>query len=388
MKETRFKQTEIGLIPEDWICVNLETIGGFSKGKGISRSDARTGIIPAIRYGEIYTDHNEYIKSFKSFISEDVAHTSVRLRKHQILFTCSGETKEDIAKAVAFLGDGRAYVGGDIIILTPKIDCDSLFLGYICNIPEVNRQKSEVAQGDAVVHISTEALKKIRLVLPPVSEQQNIAKALSDMDALLAELDKLIAKKRLIKQGAMQQLLTGRTRLKGFNEPWKTLRLQECLTIGNGRDYSYLSFGNVPVFGTGGIMCYVNKSLYEGETVCIGRKGTINQPLYHKGCIWTVDTLFYTHSFIECTSKFIYYLFCTIDWYALNEATGVPSLQKTNIYNLEVSLPPLQEQRAIASILTDMDNEISELEKKKVKYEKLKQGMMQQLLTGRIRLIS
>lgn len=244
-----------------------------------------------------------------------------------------------------------------------------------------------MAAGSSVQNLNKDKVAEVILALPSMPEQRKIAEALGDMDALIAELNKLIAKKRLIKQGAMQQLLTGRIRLKGFKEPWKTLRLQECLTIGNGRDYSYLSFGNVPVFGTGGIMCYVNKSLYEGETVCIGRKGTINQPLYHKGCIWTVDTLFYTHSFIECIPKFIYYLFCTIDWYALNEATGVPSLQKTNIYNLEVSLPPLQEQHAIAYTLTDMDNEISKLENKKTKYEKLKQGMMQQLLTGQIRLI-
>ncbi len=107
-----------------WKTVRLADIGTFSKGKGISRSEAQTGSIPAIRYGEIYTCHNDYIKHFTSHISNEVARTSVKLEYGQILFTCSGETKEDIAKAVAFVGHEEAYVGGDIIILTPTVECD------------------------------------------------------------------------------------------------------------------------------------------------------------------------------------------------------------------------------------------------------------------------
>lgn len=405
-------------MPEDWICVSLGDIGEYSKGKGISRSDAHTGIIPAIRYGEIYTDHHEYIKSFRSFISKDVAHSSVRLQQDQILFTCSGETKEDIAKAVAFLGNERAYVGGDIIILTPKIDCDSLFLGFACNTPEVNRQKSEVAQGDAVVHISMEALKKIRLLLPPVSEQHTIADILKNMDALIAELDKLIAKKRLIKQGTMQQLLTGRTRLKGFDEPWQTVMLgkigftynglvgktKDDFGIGSAKYITFLNVLDNPILDAN---LFESVNVAEEEYQNKARKGdlffnTSSETPDEVGFCAMLDVDFnnlYLNSFCfgyRVTSGnvlplFLAYFFRSRQGRRLMSllAQGVTryNISKKAFLNTAISLPQLSEQYAIASILSDMDTEVSELEKKKAKYEKLKHGMMQQLLTGRIRLV-
>lgn len=196
-----------------WKTVRLADIGTFSKGKGISRSEAQTGSIPAIRYGEIYTCHNDYIKHFTSHISNEVARTSVKLEYGQILFTCSGETKEDIAKAVAFVGHEEAYVGGDIIILTPTVECDPFFLGFLCNARTVNAQKSEAAQGDAVVHISTDAIRHIQICFPPIAEQRAIAAILTDMDAEIDALEQKLAKLRQAKQGMMQQLLTGRIRL-------------------------------------------------------------------------------------------------------------------------------------------------------------------------------
>lgn len=107
---------------------------------------------------------------------------------------------------------------------------------------------------------------------------------------------------------------------------WEVKNVGKLLKIGHGRDYKNLKSGNVPVYGTGGYMTSVNDYLYEGETVCIGRKGTIDKPFYHTGKIWTVDTLFYTYGFNGCIPKFIYYAFCLVDWLAMNEASGVPSL--------------------------------------------------------------
>ena len=133
-------------------------------------------------------------------------------------------------------------------------------------------------------------------------------------------------------------------------------------------------------------MTYVNASLYDGATVCIGRKGTIDEPQYHEGKIWTVDTLFYTYDFKGVDPKFLYYLFTRINWHSYNSATGVPSLTAVTILGIDISLPPLAEQKAIAAVLSDMDAEIAALEAKRAKYESIKQGMMQELLTGKTRL--
>ena len=160
---------------------------------------------------------------------------------------------------------------------------------------------------------------------------------------------------------------------------WKNVKLGNCLSIGNGCDYKHLKEGDIPVFGTGGIMTYVDKYLYDGETVCIGRKGTINHPMYHIGKIWTVDTLFYTHSFVDVIPKFIYYAFCNIDWSKYNEATGVPSLSKETIYKIEIPVPDLSAQRRIAAILSSADKVIASTQKLIAKYKQMKQGMMEEL---------
>ena len=211
------KNTEIGMIPDDWEVKKVGELGSFSKGTSISKEESNSGNIPAIRYGELYTHHNNYIKTFYSHISSEVAKKAKQLKKGDLLFTCSGETKEDIGKCVAFISDKEAYAGSDLIILSPNIKIDPTYCGFLLNTDFCVRQKSFYGQGDAVVHISTESIKKVKIPLPPtLAEQQKIAKALSDVDNVISTLEKLIAKKKNLKQGTMQQLLTGKKRLPGF----------------------------------------------------------------------------------------------------------------------------------------------------------------------------
>ncbi len=122
-------------------------------------------------------------------------------------------------------------------------------------------------------------------------------------------------------------------------EGWELKPFQKLFTIGSGRDYKYLSSGSVPVYGSGGYMLSVDDFLYDGDSVCIGRKGTINNPMFLSGKFWTVDTLFYTHSFQQCVPKFIYAIFQKIDWLKHNEAGGVPSLSKTIIEKIKTAVP-------------------------------------------------
>ena len=108
------------------------------------------------------------------------------------MFSCSGETKEDIGKCVAFISDERAYAGGDIIILTPTISCDSKYIGYLCNAFSVNQQRYRYAQGDSVVHISAESIGKIEIPFPPLNEQKKIAETFSAWDNAIENTEKLI----------------------------------------------------------------------------------------------------------------------------------------------------------------------------------------------------
>src|SRR5690606_32421612 len=114
----------------------------------------------------------------------------------------------------------------------------------------------------------------------------------------------------------------------------------------------------IPVFGTGGYMTSVNEYLYDGESVCIGRKGTINKPSYVNGKFWTVDTLFFTHSFQKVLPKFVYYVFEQVHWLKYNEASGVPSLSKTTIEQIEINISCIEEQQKIATFLSLLDSRI------------------------------
>ncbi|AZC24243.1 restriction endonuclease subunit S [Pseudomonas sessilinigenes] len=160
---------------------------------------------------------------------------------------------------------------------------------------------------------------------------------------------------------------------------WKVKTFNELFTIGNGRDYKHLASGDVPVYGSGGYMLLVNDYLYDGESVCIGRKGTIDNPIFLTGKFWTVDTLFYTHSFRDCLPKFIYAIFQQINWANHNEAGGIPSLSKSNIQKIKVAVPKPDEQQKIADCLTTIDELITAQTQRLDALETHKKGLMQQL---------
>lgn len=162
-------------------------------------------------------------------------------------------------------------------------------------------------------------------------------------------------------------------------EGWEIKPFKKLFSIGNGRDYKHLSTGNVPVYGSGGYMLSVDDHLYDGESVCIGRKGTINNPMFLTGKFWTVDTLFYTHSFQQCLPQFIFAIFQSIDWLKHNEAGGVPSLSKANIEKIETAVPRLPEQQKIADFLSSVDELIAAQARKLDALKTHKKGLMQQL---------
>ena len=160
---------------------------------------------------------------------------------------------------------------------------------------------------------------------------------------------------------------------------WKSTKIGNVLSIGSGRDYKHLEDGSIPVYGTGGYMLSVDSYLYDGESVCIGRKGTINKPIFLKGKFWTVDTLFYTHTFRSITPRFCYYLFTTIDWLKYNEASGVPSLSKVTIENISISIPDLVTQKRFCAVLDSMTDKLDIEQKLLDAYHAQKQYLLQQI---------
>jgi|688.fasta_scaffold177089_2 type I restriction enzyme S subunit len=393
-----YKQTEVGVIPEDWEIVSIGALGLFAKGQGIRKDEANSGDLPCIRYGEIYTRHNDVIRAFFSWISEDIAQNSKRLKKGDILFAGSGETKEEIGKCVAFVGEEEAYAGGDIVILSPNKGA-SIFLGYLLNAPVVARQKASKGQGDAVVHISSSALSSIKIPFPPLREQQAIAEALSDVDGLISALDALIAKQRAIKHGAMQELLTGQRRLPGFAGEWEVKTLGEVVDFLDGKrkpikdsDRAKMQ-GPYPYYGASGIIDYVNDYLFDDNLILLGEDGeniiSRNSRLVFQivGKVWVNNHAHVLKPKPETDVTFLTEYLESLDFAQYNTGTAQPKLNQKVCSLIPVMFPPLAEQTAIAQILADMDGAIAALVQKRAKTVALKQGMMQALLTGQMRLV-
>lgn len=386
------KQTEIGLILDDWEVKRLGEIGEPCMCKRILKEQTSpTGDIPFYKIGTFGGIPDAYISRE---LFEQYKEQYNYPKKGTLLLSAAGT----IGRVVVFDGKDSYFQDSNIVWIDndeTKVTNDFLFYCY-------SRMQWKTEEGGIVSRLYNANLKSTSFIAPKsLAEQERIAKALSDVDALISTTEKLIQKKKNIKQGAMQNLLTGKKRLPGFAkssnykqteiglipEDWEVKSLGEMVKIGHGRDYKNLKSGDVPVYGTGGYMTSVNDFLYEGETVCIGRKGTIDKPQYHSGKIWTVDTLFYTYDFKSLNPKYLFYKFCLIDWLSMNEASGVPSLTAKNIEDIQIAIPTEEEQTAIANVLSSMDKEIETLNTKLEKYRNLKTAMMQQLLTGKIRLV-
>lgn len=384
----KYKQTEVGIIPSDWEVKSLDEVGKFSKGSGVKKDESLSGDIPCIRYGEIYTKHSDYIKQFYSFISEEVSNTAKRLKKGDILFAGSGETKEEIGKSVAFINEFEAYAGGDIVILTNS-NAEPLFLGYLLNAPFIQKQKASRGQGDAVVHISATQLGAIKIPLPPTkAEQTAIATALSDADALISSLEKLIAKKRMIKQGAMQQLLQPK-------DGWEVKKLGDIAEIYTGKknNQDKVENGLYPFFVRSQTVESINSYSFDGEAILIPGEGNIGKIFHYiNGKFDFHQRVYKISDFKESyNGKYIYrYMSEYFGRHAMENSVKatVDSLRLPTFQVFEIPFPPTkEEQTRIATILSDMDAEIAALETKLEKYRKVKLGMMQNLLTGKIRLI-
>ena len=147
-------------------------------------------------------------------------------------------------------------------------------------------------------------------------------------------------------------------RFSQFVGNWVKVRIKDILKILYGKDYKDQDAGNIPVYGTGGIICYINNHLCNWACACIGRKGTINKPIYIAQPFWCVDTLFYSKSKNNNSPKFQYYLFQTINWKKFNEASGVPSLSSSTIENIKIFIPNTDEQKKIADFLSLIDQRI------------------------------
>jgi type I restriction enzyme S subunit len=379
-----YKQTEVGVIPEDWAVRNLRELKPYvtSGSRGWAKYYSEAGEL-FVRITNLTRDHIRLDLSDTKFVAvpaDDVEAQRTELQSGDLLVSITADI--GIIGFVDEMVPSPAYINQHVACVRIRHDeVDSKFIAYfLASFPAQERFRAITDVG-AKTGINLGTVGGIRTALPPLPEQRAVAEALRDADALIEGLEALIAKKRDLKQGAMQDLLTGRF---GTGR----IPLGKVLSVRHGRSQAGVEItdGLYPILATGGQIGTARSWLYDKPSVLIGRKGTIDKPQYAANPFWTIDTLFFTEIKEPNDPKYVFYLFCMIDWRQYNEASGVPSLNASTIESVEVDMHTPDEQRAIAAVLTDMDAEIAALEDKLTKARSLKQGMMQVLLTGEIRL--
>ena len=368
-----YKQTKVGLIPKDWKVVRSDTVLQRVRKKvnvqkdekyqqiGI-RSHAKGLFHKELVTGEILGNKSVF------WIEEDCFIVNIVFAWEQAVAKTTHKEKGMIASHRFPMYQPKDNgVDIDYLLYFFKSKRGKHLLG-LASPGGAGRNKT-LGQGE---------FNELKLPLPPLQEQEKIAKILSTWDNAIVKQEQLIEQKKLLKKGLMQRL---------FSEKWKVVKIGDILTIGSGKDYKHLKHGDIPVYGTGGYMLSVNEYLHDGESVCIGRKGTIDKPIFLEGKFWTVDTLFYTHSYKDTIPKFLYFYFLQINWKRYNEASGVPSLSKKTIETIKIKLPSLLEQQKIAKILSLAEREIDLLKNELSELKNQKKALMQKLLTGEVRVV-
>jgi type I restriction enzyme S subunit len=416
-----YKLTEVGVIPDEWDVMRFCEIGKLSKGKGLLKDDIkRSGSIPAIPYTALYTDYSEVLDYtlIKWFIDDESQ--SVIVSEPCLLFASSSNMEANTGKASALIGDTPVAIGREIIIFKTSSDCK--FISYLLSTPTYRKKTLTLARGTTIKHVYPATFQGYQVALPPLPEQRAIATTLSDVDGLLGGLDRLIAKKRDLKQAAMQQLITGQTRLPGFSGEWEVKRLGDigdCLRGVTYKGDSDLSpydtahtkrllrsnnVQNATVVTTD--IQFVNAArvsenqllrkddilicMANGSKALVGKAGLFT---VSDGCQYTFGAFMgcFRSNSVESNSTFVFFLFQTGRYrnYINNLLAGssINNLNPSSIESLEFPIPLLPEQTAIATVLSEMDAELAALEARRDKTRALKQGMMQELLTGRIRLV-
>ena len=380
-----YKQTEVGVIPEEW---EANTIGGcctcFSGGTpSTSNPSYYGGNIAWITSSDL---NKERISEVDGRITEDGLTNSASkiVNKGTLLLALYGATA-----GVCAISEIQAAINQAVLAISPRRG-DIEYLFQFLTFRKDHFIKTYTQGGQP--NFSGEIVKSFYVPLPPLPEQRAIATALSDVDGLLGGLDRLIAKKRDLKQAAMQQLLTDQPRLPNFPGEWEVKRLGDVAQIKKGQliTSDTLIPGDIPVIAGGKQPAYYHASANRfGRTITISASGAsagylalYAEPIFASDC----STISESESY--CLDFVFYQLLCkqqTI--YKAQTGGAQPHIHAKDLNPIPFSFPPIPEQTAIAEVLTEMDAELAALTQRRDKTRALKQGMMQELLTGKTRLI-
>ncbi len=386
-----FKKTDIGIIPENWEVTTFDMIADKSKkwsitggpfGSNLKASDYTNDGVQIIQLQNIGDGY--FIDDYQIYTSEEKANelVSCNIYPNEIIISKMGDP---VARACFMPTKAKRYLmaSDGIRLVVNEKDFSKKFIHDYINSPYFRKRAFENSRGSTRLRIGLPELKGLAVIKPTLSEQNSIANALSDTDYLIGSLEKLIAKKRNIKQGAMQKLLQP-------EEGWSVKNFGEvCDNISSGKSNTQSEDGQFPIYGSTGIIGWSKTNDYAGNKILVARvganAGTVNI-VDGKYCV-SDNTLIVSLN----PAMDIHFIFSFLILFQLNKlvfGSGQPLITGGQLKNILIPIPKSkEEQTRIANILFDMDAEITVLETKLEKYRKVKLGMMQSLLTGKIRLV-
>ncbi|MFN7382973.1 MAG: restriction endonuclease subunit S [Dolichospermum sp.] len=403
-----YKVTEVGVIPDDWEVKKLGDIFEFKNGLNKEKKFFGAGT-PIVNYMDVYKNRGlteKHLKGRVTVTEQEIK--TYEVRENDVFFTRTSETVEEIGISSVIIDNVQNTVfSGFILRARPKNhDLINSYKQYCFSSQIIRSQIISTSSYTTRALTNGKLLSNIIISIPPLAEQKAIAHALSDVDNLITAIDQLITKKRNLKQGTMQELLTGKKRLPGFSGKWEVKKLGDIAAIRKQKIDSKKVVSQ--------LFCVELEHIDQGSGRLLGYTETTNKSSI-KNVFYKNDILFgklraYLRKYWFASTNGVcsteiwpfvvvpdillpeYLYFCIqtdkfIETASMAYGTHMPRSDWNVITNYYIPLPPLPEQKAIAEILTDIDKEIEALEKKRDKYKAIKQGMMQELLTGKTRII-
>jgi len=405
---TGYRQTEMGVIPDDWrdlqlqqiaddtspICYGIVQVGSFTPNG-----------IPVLAIKNLNLDYRSEIHHSSKEVERPYARS--RIQPDDVVVSVKGTTGSVGIVPAHFRGN----ISRDLARIRPRAEVAPRFVYYMLQSELAQRRLANAAVGTTRMELSIATLRQVCIPLPPTKvEQETISEALSDADALVESLEQLLTKKRQVKQGVIQELLTGRKRLTGIEcksgyrqtdvgeipEDWGLEFIENFahITTGSRNTQDRVDDGLYPFFVRSQTIERINSYSFDGEAVLTAGDGVGTGKVFHyiNGKFDAHQRVYRISNFAERVNGYFFYLYFSSHFYGrimqMTAKSSVDSVRREMIARMLIPLPSTKvEQDGIATVLLDMEAEIAALELKLAKALQLKTGMMQELLTGRIRLV-
>lgn len=384
-----YKMSQFGDIPVEWEVLKLSDVISEFLVPMRDKPKNFDGDIPWCRIEDIEGKYLNDSQSDQRVTIETIKELRMKIiPKGSLICSCSARL------GVCAITTRELTTNQTFIALVPTKDVSNEFMYYLMTSYAPRLQA--MSSGTTIAYLSRKQFEDFQIVVPSIDEQQKIAEILSIVDEQIKNTDQLIEKTKELKKGLMQQLLTKgightefkKTELGEIPVEWEVKNFDEVMILQRGFDLPIQSRikGNIPIVSANGVSGSHIEAKVKAPGIVTGRSGTIGKVHYIEEDFWALNTSLYVKEMYANEPKFLYYFLMNFGLEKFSTGTGVPTLNRNDVHKVRIAIPQsVKEQKKIAEIISSIDEQIEYYQQEKDKYTDLKKGLMQQLLTGKIR---